>query len=154
MTNVKDIDQFENPKEMAEAYLKDNGGDRLKAIFSRQGDLEEKYHPIEERNVGHALPGPFGSISALDDAARQRRLKEIAYRIVEELSECTNTLKNGKPWKSTHVPTDVEHCLEEAVDAFHFMIEFMLCLGFDAEMLFEVYFNKASVNDFRQRTNY
>lgn len=154
MTNVKDIDQFEDPQSKAQAYLADNGGDMLKAIFARQGDLEEKYHPIEEKNVGHTLPSPFGSIHDLDGAARQRRLKEIAYRVVEELSECTNTLKNGKPWKSTHVPTDVDHCLEEAIDAFHFMIEFMLCLGLDANMLYRIYFNKASVNDFRQRTNY
>jgi hypothetical protein len=153
LVNIKDVKGITGDDNVAQEYLR-RGGGRLEGMFVRQTDLEEKYHPIEEKNVGHKLPTPFGNFEDIDDPATQRRLKEIAYRIVEELSEATNTLKNGKPWKSSHVKTDVDHFLEETVDALHFFIEFCLCAGINAHVLYELYMDKSRVNQFRQESNY
>lgn len=154
MVNVKDVKQVTGDSEYAHQYLLKGDGCRLRAIFKRQADLETKYHPIEEQNVGHELPTPFGNLETIDDPATQRRLKEIFFRIVEELTESSNTLKNGKPWKSTHVPTDVDHFVEELADALHFFVELCLCAGINYEMLYQVYMDKSRVNQFRQSSNY
>lgn len=137
MVNTKDI-ETEAPTD----------GDWLQNIFNRQTELEDKYGPIEVAN-GHPEPAS----RSLDDYARQRYLKEAAYRIVEEISEATNCLKN-KPWKTTPVLTDREHYFEEMADAFHFFIRWALKSGLTAEDLYKIYFKKSEVNLFRQGSNY
>lgn len=123
-------------------------GDWLQNIFARQQELEDKYESIEAAN---GYPEPASR--SLNDPARQRYLKDAAHRIIEELSEATNTLKN-KPWKSTFVPTDEVHYFEEFADAFHFMIRMAIKSGMTAEDLYKWYFKKSEVNKFRQESNY
>lgn len=123
-------------------------GDKLENIFRRQQELEDKYGPIEARN---GLPRPTSR--NLNDYARQRYLKDAAYRVVEELSEATNCLKN-KPWKTSPIVTDEDHYFEEVADAFHFFIRFCIESGLDAESLYRLYFKKSEVNKFRQESNY
>lgn len=123
-------------------------GDKLENIFARQRELEDKYESIEAAN-GHPRPAS----TSLDDYARQRYLKDAAYRVIEELSEATNTLKN-KPWKTTPVLTDQQHFYEEVADAFHFFIRFCIEANLDAEKLYKLYFKKSEVNKFRQGSNY
>lgn len=137
MVNIKDIDT-EAPED----------GDKLENIFARQHELEDQYGPIEASN---GFPEP--SSRDLDDYARQRFIKDGAYRIVEELTEATNSLKN-KPWKRTPVLTDREHYYEEVADAFHFFIRFCIASGIEAEDLYKLYFKKSEVNKFRQGSNY
>ena len=62
-------------------------------------------------------------------------------------------LKN-KPWKQTHMETDVEHYKEEIIDAFHFFVELCILSGIDEDDLFKIYLFKNEVNRFRQRSNY
>ena len=123
-------------------------GDKLENIFARQQELEDKYGPIETAN-GHPVPASTN----LNDYERQRYLKDAAYRVVEELSEATNCLKN-KPWKSSPVITDEEHFYEEVSDAFHFFIRFCINANISAEGLYKLYFKKSEVNKFRQESNY
>jgi hypothetical protein len=123
-------------------------GDWLQNIFARQQELEDKYEPIETAN-GNPRPAS----THLDDYGRQRYIKDAAYRVVEELSEATNCLKN-KPWKTTPVLTDTDHFYEEIADAFHFFIRFCIESGIDAEALYKLYFKKSEVNKFRQGSNY
>lgn len=137
MVNILDIDT-EAPEE----------GDKLENIFSRQQELEDKYERIESDN---GFPRP--TESSLDDPQLQAYIKDAAYRMVEELSEATNCLKN-KPWKSTHVPTDENHFYEELADAWHFFIRLNLIAGLDAEKVYRLYFKKSEVNKFRQESNY
>jgi dimeric dUTPase (all-alpha-NTP-PPase superfamily) len=126
------------------------GEDLLKVIFKRQVELMEKYDPIEEKNLSHHIPhGVFN----LDDPQSQQRLKDFAWRVTEELGEAMNCLKN-KPWKQTHMPTDEVHFLEELVDAFHFLIEMYIHVGFTPETLTAMYLNKSDVNKFRIRSKY
>lgn len=135
--NINDI-EVEAPSE----------GDKLANIFKRQRELEDKYEPIEAAN---GAPRPASR--DLNDYARQRYLKDAAYRVVEELSEATNCLKN-KPWKTSPVLTDEDHFYEEVADAFHFFIRFCIEAGLNEEGLYKLYFKKSEVNKFRQRSNY
>jgi hypothetical protein len=142
MVNVNDIDTVA-PEE----------GDWLENIFARQTALEEKYEDIEAANGFSRPDGVDWEVSGLDDPHTQWFLKDAAYRVVEELSEATNCLKN-KPWKTTHVPTDKTHYYEELADAFHFFIRLCIYSGLDAEKLYRLYFKKSEVNKFRQESNY
>lgn len=124
--------------------------DKLDAIFAIQERLEQEYKEIEERNLGMKLTDYPVDIDSCYD---QQQLKDCMWRIVEELGEAGNCLKN-KPWKKDHKETDREHLLEEIADAFHFFIKLCLMLGLTSESLFEHYLLKAGVNRFRQRSNY
>lgn len=108
-------------------------GDKLLLIFNHQRDLMEKYHYIEEMNVGHKVPSaPYGHglegpgktwkwlhAGGLDinDRAAQLRLKDFAWRITEEITEATEALEEKNRI----------HYLEELIDALHFSVE-LLCL--------------------------
>lgn len=126
-------------------------GDKLTSLFNKQWELIEKYHDIEtERGALTIPPDAFGQ---LDYRRVQWRLKDLAYRVVEELSEATNCLKN-KPWKQSEVTTDQEHFYEEVADALHFFVEFCITAGLDADKLYALYTRKHQVNEFRQESNY
>jgi hypothetical protein len=137
MVNIKDIDT-EAPED----------GDWLQNIFNRQQELEDQYESIETAN---GFPSPPSR--DLNDYGFQRYLKDAAYRIVEEISEATNCLKN-KPWKQTPVITDEDHYFEEMADGFHFYIRWAIKSGLTAEDLYKLYFKKSEVNLFRQESNY
>lgn len=125
-------------------------GDLLRIIFQRQAQLLEKYRIQEEEFLGHPIPPqPFD----LNGRPEQIHLKDMFWRITEELGEAANCLKL-KPWKSTPMTTDEAHFLEEIVDAFHFFIEMLIFIGFDPETLTKLYLQKAAVNRFRQESNY
>ena len=146
MVNVNDFQDVDLEK-IKEEY----GGDLLEAMFNRQKILMNKYEEIEAKNGGNVvLPENFGE---LNDRLVQMRLKECAYRVVEELSEATNCLKN-KPWKSDAVETDEVHYKEELADTFHFFLELLITSGFTFESFAEYYFRKAEVNKFRQDSGY
>lgn len=153
--NTKDI-QLDMPTlpwrdAKGEDALPVGGGDMLATMFAGQEQLLEKYEDIERRNMAHVVTQ--ANRGALDDRVVQMRIKDLAYRTVEELSEATNCLKN-KPWKNTFVATDVDHFKEELADALHFFLELIMTAGISAEELFSLYFRKHHVNQFRQESNY
>lgn len=126
-------------------------GDLLKLIFDRQKELAEKYHEIESRNEGREVP-KIGELD-INSYAGQRRLKDFAWRVTEEIAEAMLTLKL-RPWKSTPQLTDIDHYVEELIDALHFFVELLMLSGLDAEMTAKLYLQKNEVNKFRQRSNY
>jgi len=141
--NVSDVEQIAPPV-----------GDMLEEIFRRQKELLDKYIPIEIRN-GRSFPvsrPPFKT-GDLDHPAGQAFLKDEIMRVVIELVEAADCLKN-KYWKTTQMQTDLFHFIEELVDAFHFFVELMIWLDVDARKLRDMYLKKNAVNQFRQRTNY
>ena len=138
--NVTDFDDVEIPD-----------GDMLAEIFAGQQLLIDKYHDIETMRGALVIdPDMFGEI---DHRYVQWRIKDLAFRCIEEMTEATNTLKN-KPWKQSEVPTDKVHFYEELADAFHFFIELCITAGMNAEDLARMYHRKNAVNQFRQRSNY
>ena len=138
--NVKDFEHIQIPD-----------GDMLGMIFTAQAVLIERYHNIEKgRGAIVVEPQNYGK---LDNRFLQWRLKDLAFRCIEELTEATNTLKN-KPWKQSEVPTDAVHFYEEVADALHFFIEFCITAGMSAEDLARVYHRKHAVNQFRVESKY
>lgn len=146
MVNIMDVE-----KEGLEKFLDhDFGEDRLKLIFDRQRKLMEKYHDIELKNKCLQT----GDVPVdIQTTLGQQRLKDFAWRLTEEIGEAMSCLKN-KPWKQTHMETDVEHYKEEIIDAFHFFVELCILSGIDENDLFKIYLFKNEVNRFRQRSNY
>lgn len=136
-----------NIKDVKEAKLE--GDNKLEAIFSKQRELEEKYHTIEKK-TGALVPDlPLD----LNTFHGQERTRLLIYRIAEELFEAGNCLRN-KAWKESQVPCDIDHFLEEMSDAVHFLIQLYIELGLDAKDFTVLYFKKAAVNKFRQRSKY
>ena len=124
-------------------------GDMLAAIFKKQGKLEGKYAPIEYKNGALVQTIPVD----LNTFLGQERVRLLIYRIAEELFEAGNCMRN-KAWKQTQVPIDLDHFLEELADALHFFIQLFIEIGIDEKKLCGLYFKKAAVNRFRQRSKY
>ena len=123
-------------------------GDMLEAIFEYQRIVKERFDEVEKRN-GLYVPDKIN----IDSPKDQDYLKGLMYRVVTELVEATECLKN-KPWKTTHVMTDVTHLKEELADALHFFVEFCIVIGMDAKELFAYYMKKNKVNNWRIDTKY
>ena len=138
--NVKDFEHVEIPE-----------GDMLQGLFDGQTSLLPKYREIE-RGRG-ALVVDEDMYGHLDHRFVQWRLKDLAFRTIEELTEATNCLKN-KPWKQSEVPTDALHFYEEVGDALHFFLEFCITAGMTPEDLARIYHRKHAVNEFRQESRY
>lgn len=125
-------------------------GDKLELIFERQTELMKKYHVIE-KEIG--LLQTEDVPVDMDSHLGQARLKDLAWRVTEEIAEAMGCLKN-RPWKKTQMRTDKEHYKEELVDALHFFIELCISSGFDAQSLTDYYLKKSQVNKFRIRSRY
>ena len=80
-------------------------------------------------------------------------IKLAAYNVVEELSMAMNCLKQ-KPWKQTHMETDIPRFTKYLQSTFILFIHMCYIAGMNASMLFAMYFKKSEVNKFRQRSNY
>jgi dimeric dUTPase (all-alpha-NTP-PPase superfamily) len=120
--NVEDFKDVEIPE-----------GDMLETVFDHQRQLMNRYHIIEQTNVGHHIPSAPGKLGehdgALDmqDRASQLRCKSFAWRVTEEITEATICL----------IPGDVNetHYYEELVDALHFSVELLLMSGIQESTL-------------------
>jgi hypothetical protein len=126
-------------------------GDMLEGIFKEQEALMEKYEEIESRRG--FITVPKDQQGQLDHRFVQFRIKDLFWRCVEELGEAANAMHN-KPWKTSEVPTDEIHVLEETADALHFFIEACITMGMSAQDLAMMYHRKAAVNKFRQESKY
>ena len=75
------------------------------------------------------------------------------YRVIEELGLAMNCLKN-KPWKQTHMLTDIlrynNHIKRAHVQFIHLVSD----VGLNANDLYKIYYKKSEVNKFRQRSKY
>lgn len=93
-------------------------GDRLELIFEKQESLKEKYHHIEEaQGVGYGLIK--GRKFNINEIKSQCLLKDMAWRVVEEITEAT----------VCHPERERQHFLEELADALHFLTELCIVAG-------------------------
>ena len=107
MVNVNDFSAEEPQMEL------------LEAIFDRQSELMHKYHPIETES------GVFnyqdGNIPVnLHTLAGQVRLKDFAWRTIEEIAEALEA-------------HSILHGQEEIADGLHFFTELCILAGYNAE---------------------
>ena len=73
--------------------------------------------------------------------------------VVLRLGQAMNLLKN-KPWKNTHMLTDVSRYRNYIVGAFVAFAELTRLIGMGPDDMCTFYFRKSVVNKFRQRSNY
>lgn len=109
----------------------------------RQEELIKQYKEIEK----------FDYPIDINTREGQRLIKDMMWRVVEELGEAANCLKN-KPWKQSQLETDEEHFMEELSDAIHFFVELFIICGYTADDFFNIYCRKFEVNKFRIRSKY
>ena len=104
------INDFNNPTEIPQ--------DILAAIFERQKELMEKYHPIEfDSGLMQTEECPVN----LHSKGGQARLKDFSWRVTEELMEALEA------WRKN----DKDHFEEELVDALHFLVEQHILAGIE-----------------------
>lgn len=70
-----------------------------------------------------------------------------------DLGLAANCLKN-KPWKTTHVPTDIKKFHAAFTKSWRTFLRMFQSLGLVGGDIWNLYFQKNEVNQFRQRTNY
>lgn len=122
MVNVVDIKGDEIPVPTKEK-------DMLALMFERQHNLATKYLDIEAQN-GLLQTSDFPV--NINDRKGQARLKDFAWRTMEELFEATDAL-------AVH-PDNLEHFLEEMIDSVHFFIELNLLCGI-SPLTIRAYYN-------------
>lgn len=106
-------------------------GDKLEAIFNRQKELMGKYHDIEKRS---GLLQTEDCPVNLDDKRGQARIKDFAWRVMEEVGEALDA----------RAQNDEEHFCEELIDGLHFLTELTILAGFGPN---DIIFEKQSVVD-------
>lgn len=72
---------------------------------------------------------------------------------IEALAKTCNTLKN-KPWKQSHMLTDIPKFQELLKDTWIKFLGLCIVSGMDEDFLLKVYLDKNAVNQFRQRSQY
>lgn len=75
------------------------------------------------------------------------------YTIIEQLGLAMNCLKN-KPWKQTHMLTDVARFKLHLGKAFQALVSLLHFNGLNSYDIYDLYFKKNRVNHFRQDSKY
>jgi len=75
------------------------------------------------------------------------------WEIIQNLTLAGNKLRNKK-WKKTHVLTDVPIFTQYLIQAFDSIVACLRAVGLDDCDIYNLYFKKNKVNQFRQRSDY
>lgn len=104
-------------------------GPIIVAIFNHHQKLMEKYDIIERKN-GYYVPKPPHS---LEDTKVQQRIKDMFWRVTEELAEAIETIplefKLAGWVECWDTEPQVRHFFEELSDALHFLTEASILAG-------------------------
>jgi len=74
--------------------------------------------------------------------------------LIAELGEILEENQKWKCWRKNPPPVDYDNLLAEVVDAFHFLINITLFLGFDSSDVYSRFIEKNQKNIERQNNNY
>lgn len=137
-------------------------GDKLDKMFAAQKHLMQPYKGISELHYGKIFNQKVNfSDEVWEGSEKNLHTKEGNYLIrdmlnaaSQEIGESIQVMKNWKSWKQTEMPTDVNHFKEEIADVVHFLIEAMIFAGIGPDEIFDLYFRKHAVNEFRQESKY
>lgn len=110
-------------------------GPIMVTIFSHQKKLMEKYDIIERKNNYYVPDPPY----SLDDTKVQQRIKDLFWRVTEELAEAIETIPPEfqlSEWTQfwDTKPT-VRHFFEELADALHFLVEASILANLDPKKI-------------------
>jgi phosphoribosyl-ATP pyrophosphohydrolase len=83
---------------------------------------------------------------------RDQKISANPYWTIQHLGLAMNCLKQ-KPWKQTHVLTDIDKFELHLIDAYKTFCKHM-SVWVTSDQAFDFYFKKSKVNDFRIRSNY
>ena len=117
-----------NIKHVEDKDIKIPESNILQAIFDHQAVLHKRYILVEEKNgIGFALvkDRPF----SLDDRYWQYMIKDMSWRVVEELTEATEACHHHNK----------DHEIEELIDALHFYTELMIVVDISTEDILNGY---------------
>jgi hypothetical protein len=115
----------------------------------RLEELIDALHFFVELNI---LSGYYPSIS-YDDVYLLDTDEPHPYLVIESIGMAMNCLKN-KPWKQTHMLTDVKKYYLHLYNAWCEFFRLLKSEGLTEEDLYILYYKKATVNKFRQRSKY
>lgn len=107
---------YDFPSEFTEEHLPK----MFEYIFNRQKELMIEYRDIESKNGFHY---PESLKIDLNDRFDQNLLKNMAWRVVEEIGESLESFYN--------VNDDKIHAKEELADGLHFLTELLILSGFN-----------------------
>lgn len=113
------------------------------AIFNHHRELMKKYDVIERKN-GYYVPNPPYN---LEDTKVQQRIKDMFWRVTEELAEAIETIPpefqlfEWVQFWDTY--PDIRHFFEELADALHFLVEASILVRLSLK---EIQFNTLSDN--------
>lgn len=74
--------------------------------------------------------------------------------LIAELGEILEENQKWKSWRKNPPSVNYDNLLTEVVDAFHFMINITLFLGFDSHDIYARFLEKNKKNIERQNSNY
>jgi len=111
-------------------------GDTLKDLF----ELQKKF---QMKLCGCKLPKEMPEMIPLQVTA-----------LIAEIGEILEENQKWKPWRKNPPRVDYENLLTEVVDAFHFLINISLFLGFDSRDVYERFIEKNKKNFERQKNSY
>jgi phosphoribosyl-ATP pyrophosphohydrolase len=89
----------------------------------------------------------------LPEIARILNTRMLVYNYIEDLGIAMNCLKN-KPWKQTQFVTDKAKFRQAICNAFHGLIDVATSFRMNSHILYDFYFKKNQVNQFRVRSKY
>jgi hypothetical protein len=95
----------------------------LPGIFEKQRELIRKYVAIEGK--GDLIDPETGMLKNLQDPQSQWYLKDMAWRVTEEIAEMAESMLDEHE--------EFEHRFEEVADVIHFATELMILSGFKPE---------------------
>lgn len=147
----------------------------LDALSSRQGniaihaqeEIADAFHFLVEFSIlADIFPNPRKDLEApgmdtLDLLFKSRGLITTkppnptlhVMSFIKDLGMTCHLLKN-KPWKQSQVLTDVEEFRRRFFIVINKFIDICITFGMDSHSLFDLYFRKNKVNQFRQRSGY
>jgi hypothetical protein len=100
------------------------------SMFAMQGILMDKYGPIERAN-GHYYPDYPPKNIPIDNGQYQHWLKEMFWRVTEEIAEACEELPDlkGDYMRRWDHDNSLQHFWEELADSLHFLIEASIMVG-------------------------
>jgi len=103
-------------------------------------------------DIGMDILGRMFNIP-LFETEKSMSFEESMVEVILTIGQAMNLLKN-KPWKQTHMMTDVPRYRDFIIKTFHNFANMCMYADMDADDLFDLYFRKSEVNKFRQESNY